>query len=100
MKKIIHGKTYNTETATVIRCWEDFEPSDARWHETGLYRTRGGDYFLAGVGGVSSMWGSTELPREYVCSRGGIVPFDSDDELLKYMELNDFTEDEIAAVFG
>jgi len=42
IKRIIGGKTYNTETATrVAKAW--FHPQDERWDE--LYQTRHGAYF-------------------------------------------------------
>jgi hypothetical protein len=43
-KRIIDGKTYNTETATRIESWEDFHGP----HEHGevLYQTRFGAFFL------------------------------------------------------
>jgi hypothetical protein len=78
MKRIIDGKIYNTETATLIA---DISPryesrNDFNWEDTKLYRTRKGQWFLAGEGGARSRWshpignGSTagdglELVQEY-----------------------------------
>ena len=59
MKKVIEGKTYDTETARKIcdlacNCY----PSDFGYHETKLYRTPKGRYFLAGHGNAASLWAS------------------------------------------
>ena len=57
MKKVIDGRVYNTETADCIcdlRC--SHYPSDFAYHETSLYRTKKGAYFLAGKGGPMSRW--------------------------------------------
>jgi hypothetical protein len=57
MKRIIEGKLYNTETAAKLcelAC--DFSKGNFRWHDTALYQTRGGAFFLAGEGHAMSMW--------------------------------------------
>lgn len=52
MKRIIDGKVYNTETATLIGEWgNNLSSSDFRNIFEGLYRTKKGAYFLAGSGG-------------------------------------------------
>lgn len=58
MQAVIDGKKYNTETADEI-C--DISPigymsSDFNWHDTRLYRTKKGAFFLAGRGGPRSIW--------------------------------------------
>ncbi len=58
MKKVIEGKLYNTETATLIctlPCHKT-NPRDFEWHDTELYRSPKGTYFVAGEGGAASMW--------------------------------------------
>ena len=57
MKKIINGRTFNTETATHVcdlPCTAN--RGDFHWHETALYRSPRGQFFVAGTGNASSMW--------------------------------------------
>jgi hypothetical protein len=61
MKRVIDGKLYDTLTAKHIcdlPC--ELGPSDFRWHETSLYKSPEGAYFLAGHGGPMSMWSKCE----------------------------------------
>lgn len=59
MKKIINGKTYNTETAKLIGEWSTSGicTGDFRYCEEGLYLSRKGQYFLAGSGGALTQYG-------------------------------------------
>ena len=58
MKSIINGKTYNTETARAICTLPCSAESrgDFGWHDTTLYQTTKGAFFLAGHGGALSLW--------------------------------------------
>ena len=57
MMRIIEGKRYNTETATrVANLGSTLSRSDFNWHDTSLYVTKSGQWFLAGEGGPASMW--------------------------------------------
>ena len=57
IKRIIEGKIYNTETAHRICTLEcGFYPGDFGYHDTYLYRTKKGTYFIAGKGNAASMW--------------------------------------------
>lgn len=61
MKRVIDGKIYNTETAEEIcdlTC--SAYPGDFQFHETTLYRTPKGAYFLAGKGGPLTRWAQPE----------------------------------------
>lgn len=61
MKSVIAGRVYNTETATEIcelPC--RYYPRDFGYHETHLYRTKNGNYFIAGRGGPMTMWAKAE----------------------------------------
>jgi predicted HicB family RNase H-like nuclease len=51
MKRIINGKTYNTDTATLVArsWWVDWEQGDAEIRSD-LYLTRGGAFFLVHTG--------------------------------------------------
>ena len=58
MKKIINGKTYNTETATELGHYRNvLSGSDFFNVSEWLYMTRKGAYFLCGEGGAASSWG-------------------------------------------
>lgn len=55
MKKIIDGKKYNTETAEEIASYSNNLPtSDFNWYEESLYKTKNGNWFIAGNGGAMS----------------------------------------------
>jgi hypothetical protein len=73
MKRVIEGKSYNTETATYVcdvPCNAD-SPNDFSWHETSLYVSPKGTYFLAGEGGARSMWAdAVEAGRAHIAGRG------------------------------
>ena len=57
MKKIINGKTYNTDTATELGRYDnDLGVGDFAHCAEGLYRTAKGAYFLAGRGGAMSKY--------------------------------------------
>ena len=45
MKRIINGKTYNTDTAHAVARSEEFDPRDKSRVERTLYVTRGGAFF-------------------------------------------------------
>jgi hypothetical protein len=58
MKKVIDGRIYDTKTATricTLPC-DTYNRNDFGWHNTTLYRSPKGAYFLAGEGGPMSMW--------------------------------------------
>lgn len=55
MKAIIDGKRYDTDTATEIADYRNtYDTGDFAWYCETLYRTRRGNFFLAGVGNASS----------------------------------------------
>lgn len=59
MIRVLNGKRYNTATATkVCNCGSHSGTSsgDFSWHDTALYVTAKGTWFLAGSGGALSMW--------------------------------------------
>jgi hypothetical protein len=58
LSKVIDGKKYSTKTADQI-CWIDdngLSKRDFGWHDTALFRTKKGNYFVAGEGGPRSRW--------------------------------------------
>lgn len=97
MKAIANGKTYNTETAERV-CGLDcnYHPGDFQYHDTDLYRTKKGAFFIAGKGGAASMWAQP-------CSGGGrmggagVRPV-SNQEARDYMEAAGCDEENFAAV--
>jgi len=57
MKKVIDGKTYNTETAQHLgRYWNGLGNSDFRNISENLYQTKKGRFFLAGKGGAMTRY--------------------------------------------
>ncbi len=57
MRRVIDGKIYDTKTATAVcdlPCHH--YPGDFQHHETVLYKTPKGNFFLAGKGGPMSLW--------------------------------------------
>lgn len=69
VRRVIDGKIYDTETAQQIcglPCW--FNRTDFEWHDTALYRSPKGRYFVAGEGNAASMWSQ---PVGNNCRGGG-----------------------------
>lgn len=57
MKAIINAHVYNTETARVVcDVSHGWRGADLDWHETTLYCTKKGTFFIAGEGGPRSVW--------------------------------------------
>ena len=57
MKKIINGKSYDTEKAAEVGCWSNNRSARDFGHCTEtLYRKRTGEYFLYGEGGPMSKY--------------------------------------------
>lgn len=57
MKKVINGKVYNTETATLVAEWSNhYFPRDFHYCEEELYLTKKGNWFIAGQGGALSKY--------------------------------------------
>jgi hypothetical protein len=57
LKQIIDGKVYNTETAQKVCdvvCYHS--PGDFEYHDTCVYRTKKGAWFVAGYGNARSQW--------------------------------------------
>jgi hypothetical protein len=85
MKAIIDGKRYDTATAERVcglSC--TFFPNDFGWHDTDLYRTKNGAWFLAGEGNAASMW-AQPVTGGGRGSGQGIRPI-SDDEARRILE--------------
>ena len=65
MKKIINGKSYNTDTATFIGEYAVGRDGDFAYFCERLYRTRKGQYFLYHEGGPNSKYGKWECGTGY-----------------------------------
>lgn len=97
MKKIIQGRTYNTDTATLVMEWSAGGcSSDRYWEETGLYQTRSGHFFLAGEGGPSTVWATNDGNNNWGTG-SGILPI-SPKEALERMAKRKWTEEELRAL--
>lgn len=55
MKKIINGKKYDTDTATMMLEWRNNQ-SGFRYCYEALYRKKTGEYFLFGEGGAMTRY--------------------------------------------
>jgi hypothetical protein len=77
LRKVINGKTYRSHTAhLIVTLPSPFPKTDNKWHETRLYRTHRGAYFLAGEGGSGSRWAKI-TPRGAIPGEG-IEPISKD----------------------
>ncbi len=91
MRKIIKGKVFDTTTAeymcglTCTAFGGDFE-----WHDTDLYRTAKGQWFMAGEGNGASMWGREGLGGGRIPGKG--IRLLSDDEALRVLESEDMDD--------
>lgn len=56
MKKIIHGKKYDTGTASLVHTACFGEPASFGYFEETLYRKHTGEYFMHGRGGPASRY--------------------------------------------
>ena len=75
MRKVINGKSYNTQTATAIgsATWGGTYETD-RIHET-LFRKRSGEYFLHGEGGANTAYRVYDKDAGQWVKGDKIVPF-------------------------
>ena len=73
MKKIINGKMYNTETATLIcRFNNGLSYSDFRCLNERLYQKKTGEFFIHGSGGAMTRWSVRH--GDYTSGSEGILP--------------------------
>mgnify|MGYP004476383771 CR=1 FL=1 len=98
MRKILHGKLYDTDTARYIGSKQSiYYKSDYRYFEEGLYKKKTGEFFLYGEGGPASRY------AEYLESGGciggkQIIPL-SENEAKEWAEKN-LTVGEYEELFG
>jgi hypothetical protein len=85
MIRIINGKKYNTETATLVDSYQNtYGYSDFRWCEEKLYIKKTGEFFLAGEGGAMSRW-ARSIDDNCTSGGKGIQPL-SREEALEWLE--------------
>lgn len=74
MKKIIDGKKYDTETATLIGTMENgYNCGDFHYTNEELYQKKNGEFFLFGEGGALSIYG--EKYGNGRCGSRQIIPY-------------------------
>lgn len=78
MKRIIDGRTYNTETATLLGGFANSNRRDFHYYSEDLYRNAKGAYFLHGVGGPASKYSRGVGQNEWAGDER-IVPMALDD---------------------
>lgn len=85
MRRIIDGRVFDTETAAQLcelPC--SANPGDFAWHESALYRSPRGRFFIAGRGGPASLWAE---PAQGGGSTGGDgIRIVDEDEARRWME--------------
>lgn len=91
MKKIINGKTYNTKNATLIGEWSTsgIGTCDFRYCKEGLYLSRLGQYFIAGIGGALTQYG--------ISCGGNHITGCSNIKLLSKEEAREWAEENLTA---
>jgi len=100
MRRVIGGKVYNTETATCICCLPCFTQDERNfnWHDTHLYKTPKGAYFISGEGGPRSMW--AEQIEAHGWAYGSGLTLVTEEEARSYAEQARVRPDEYEAAFG
>lgn len=97
MKKVINGKVYNTETADLIAEYSNgYRYNDFNYLEETLYRTKKGQFFIAGEGGAISKY--AKYTGDSSCY-GKDIELLTCAEALTWCEDNDIDADIIAEYF-
>lgn len=97
-KKIINGKLYNTETATLVgEWWNNYPTNDFNYCEENLYRKHTGGYFLCGEGGPLSQYSESYGNNSWGYGEE-ITPL-SEQEAMQWAEER-LSADEYIALFG
>jgi len=97
MKKIIDGKTYNTQTADRIANWSNGLGSrDFRNCDETLYKTKKGAWFIYGFGGAMSRWSDSDGNTSWASSNIIVL---NENEALKWCERHDISTEIIEENF-
>ena len=71
LRRVIDGKVYDTIKANLVcELSSSHNYGDFGWHETELYRTAKGNFFVAGVGGPRSMWAERTGQNSWSSGKG------------------------------
>lgn len=97
MQRIIDGKRYNTETATLVASESYGYKGDFRYWDEDLYRTPRGRWFIWGEGGPMSRWARSTGQNSW-CGGQGILAL-SEAEALAWCEQHRINPDTIARHF-
>ena len=98
MKRVINGKVYNTNTAEELHSyWNHRGAGDFQYLSEDLYKTKKGNFFLAGEGGAMTKY-SQSCGENSVCGGSGIHPLDPD-EALEWAENHGMSAYKIAEHF-
>ena len=84
MKKIINGKKYDTDTATMLGSWGYGHQGDFEHVHEELYRKKTGELFIYGYGGPRSKY-SQEVSHNSVSGGEDITPV-SEEEAKEWVE--------------
>ena len=97
MRKIINGKSYNTETAAKVAEWSNnLACSDFNACDETLYKTPKGQFFLHGDGGAMTEWSQ---PCGNMRTGGEGIKLLSPSEALEWCEQRGVDADIIADTF-
>ncbi len=96
MKKIINGKTYNTETAKLLGDWctAGIGRGDFRYIEEELYISKKGQYFLYGMGGALTRYAKS-CGNNSTCGSSTIMLFDEAEArewCERYLDADDYNK--------
>lgn len=97
MKKIIHGKVYDTGTAQLVGAWDNGIYGEISSMSETLYRKRTGEFFLLGEGGSQTQY-ATSLGDNRWASGSQIMPL-TWDSARQWAEKH-LDADQYAAIFG
>lgn len=97
MKKIMNGKMYNTDSATLLASASSIRCDQADSFDESLYRKKTGEFFIYGYGGPWTCWAKSNGMGGY-SSGEGILPV-SEDEAREWAEKH-LTADEYEKIFG
>ena len=87
MRKIVDGKIYDTANAERISGRRTgYGRGDFDWCEETLYRTKKGNWFLAGQGGAMSRYAQNS--GVYETSSPGIIPL-TEEEAVEWLQEHD-----------
>ena len=94
IKKIIAGKTYNTDTASLLSLYAYDKTRDEYLHMwESLYQTRGGAFFLVAEGMSGHTPYGAELPGTNDVIRGHVLlPLDTQ-QVKRWLEIRDLVDD-------